>query len=81
VAAIMDLKKDPELISGSMTSALIVYSAVFMKYALAVSPVNYLLFGCHVVNESAQLGQAYRWLQYNHFGGKEALTEAAAKTV
>lgn len=66
----MDLQKDPELISGSMTSALIVYSAVFMRYALAVTPQNYLLFGCHVVNEAAQLGQGYRWLNYHYMGGK-----------
>lgn len=33
VAAMMDLKKDPELISGPMTGSLIVYSLVFMKYA------------------------------------------------
>jgi hypothetical protein len=75
VAAIYDLKKDPETISGSMTGALIVYSAVFMRYALAVSPKNYLLFGCHVVNEAAQLGQGYRWLNYWYLGGKKELTE------
>ena len=50
-----------------MTGALVVYSAVFMRYALAVSPKNYLLFGCHLVNEGAQLTQGYRyinWWQY-----------------
>jgi hypothetical protein len=31
---------------------------------LAVTPKNYLLFGCHVVNEGAQLTQGYRYLQY-----------------
>lgn len=47
-----------------MTSALIVYSGVFMRYAFAVSPVNYLLFGCHAVNFSAQNVQMYRYLNY-----------------
>lgn len=50
-----------------MTAALTVYSAVFMRYALAVTPANYLLFGCHFVNEAAQLTQGYRyinWWQY-----------------
>jgi hypothetical protein len=28
-----------------MTTALIVYSMVFMRYSMAVTPKNYLLFG------------------------------------
>ncbi|RDW73994.1 hypothetical protein BP5796_07436 [Coleophoma crateriformis] len=55
-----------------MTGALCIYSATFMRYALAVTPANYLLFGCHFVNEGAQLTQAYRWMQYNKMGGREA---------
>lgn len=47
-----------------MTAALTVYSAVFARYALAVSPQNYLLFGCHVINCSAQAVQGYRFLNY-----------------
>ncbi len=54
LAAVMDLKKDEELISGRMTGALMIYSTVFMKYAMAVTPKNYLLFGCHAVNWCAQ---------------------------
>jgi hypothetical protein len=54
-----------------MTAALTVYSMTFMRYALAVSPKNYLLFGCHVVNSGAQLTQGYRYLSYNYWGGKE----------
>ncbi|KAA8905754.1 hypothetical protein FN846DRAFT_734063 [Sphaerosporella brunnea] len=72
IAAVMDItQKDPEVISGKMTSALIVYSAVFMRYSMAVTPRNYLLFGCHFVNECAQLAQGYRWVQYWHYGGRE----------
>ncbi|WLF78313.1 pyruvate transporter mpc1 [Lodderomyces elongisporus] len=66
VAAIMDLKKDPDLISGPMTGSLILYSLVFMRYSMAVTPKNYLLFGCHLVNEIAQLGQGYRWVSYHY---------------
>lgn len=33
LAAVMDLKKEPDLISGPMTFSLIGYSAVFMRYA------------------------------------------------
>jgi hypothetical protein len=71
VAAVLDLKKDPELISGPMTGSLVVYSAVFMKYALSVTPWNPLLFACHVVNETAQLGQGMRYINYWYLGGRE----------
>ncbi|KAI8080177.1 mitochondrial pyruvate carrier [Gilbertella persicaria] len=65
IAAIADTQKDPSLISGNMTTALCLYSALFMRFALAVQPKNYLLFACHAVNEAAQLTQGYRYLQYN----------------
>ncbi|KAI5816774.1 mitochondrial pyruvate carrier [Pyronema omphalodes] len=73
VAAVLDIsRKEPDVISGKMTAALVVYSAVFMRYSLAVTPANYLLFGCHFVNECAQLAQGYRYIQYWHNGGREA---------
>ncbi|KAG2187943.1 hypothetical protein INT44_000693 [Umbelopsis vinacea] len=75
IAAISDWKKDPQYISGNMTAALCVYSALFMRFALAVRPVNYLLFGCHATNEVAQLVQGYRFIQYNHLGKKEEKIE------
>lgn len=62
-----------------MTGALCIYSATFMRYSLAVSPANYLLFACHFINEGAQLTQGYRYLQYNRWGGKEKELEAKAK--
>lgn len=61
-----------------MTGALCIYSATFMRYALAVSPRNYLLFMCHFVNGGAQATQMYRYLNYNHWGGKEQMEAAAA---
>lgn len=51
-------------ISGKMTGALTVYSAVFARYALAVTPKNYLLFACHAINFSAQATQGVRYLKY-----------------
>ncbi|CAN3359049.1 mitochondrial pyruvate carrier 1 [Diutina catenulata] len=78
IAAVMDLKKDPELISGSMTGSLILYSLVFMRYSLAVTPKNYLLFGCHLVNETAQLGQGFRWMKYHYMDKESAPKEIAA---
>ncbi|KAF2178548.1 UPF0041-domain-containing protein [Zopfia rhizophila CBS 207.26] len=76
IAAVADMSKDPEIISGRMTAALSCYSAVFMRYALAVSPKNYLLFGCHFINCSSQLIQGYRYLQYWNFGGRDAALKA-----
>jgi hypothetical protein len=62
-----------------MTGALVLYSATFMRYALAVSPKNYLLFGCHLVNFGAQSTQAYRYINYWHLGGRDKSIEQAAK--
>ena len=42
-----------------------------MRYAFAVTPKNYLLFGCHVVNFSAQATQGYRYVNHWHLGGRE----------
>ncbi len=64
-------------ISGPMTLALTCYSAVFMRYALAVTPKNYLLFGCHIINFSAQLTQGYRYLNYWKYVGCSNCSAAA----
>ncbi|KAK3369527.1 hypothetical protein B0T24DRAFT_632759 [Lasiosphaeria ovina] len=73
VAAILDTQKSPELISGQMTGALTIYAFTFMRYSLAVTPRNYLLFACHFVNAGAQITQGYRYLDYHRWGGKEKL--------
>ena len=64
-----------------MTGALTLYSGTVMRYALAVTPANYLLFGCHAINFSSQLVQGYRYINYFHFGGKEAALSERAKAV
>lgn len=64
-------------ISGQMTGALTIYAFVFMRYALAVTPRNYLLFGCHFVNAGAQLTQGYRYLDWHYWGGKDKAVEKA----
>ncbi|CAG8515068.1 416_t:CDS:2 [Funneliformis caledonium] len=71
LAAIADSKKDPEIISPKMTTAMIIYSATFMRFAVMVKPSNSLLFACHFTNEIAQIFQGYRYIEYYHFGGKE----------
>lgn len=62
-----------------MTGALTLYSGTFMRYALAVTPANYLLFGCHAINFSSQLVQGYRYLNYWNFGGRDEALAAKAK--
>ncbi|XP_077569532.1 mitochondrial pyruvate carrier 1 isoform X1 [Stigmatopora nigra] len=65
IAALSDVKKSPEIISGRMTFALCCYSLVFMRFAYKVQPRNWLLFACHLTNESAQLVQGGRLIKYN----------------
>nr|XP_053639095.1 mitochondrial pyruvate carrier 1-like isoform X2 [Cherax quadricarinatus] len=57
LAAIADTRKPPEFISGKMTLALCLYSAMFMRFAIKVQPRNLLLFSCHFTNEIAQITQ------------------------
>ncbi|KIV77538.1 hypothetical protein PV11_09328 [Exophiala sideris] len=80
IAAVLDTQKDPEIISGTFTAALTVYSATFMRYALAVQPKNYLLFACHFVNFNAQLTQGYRFYDYWYRGGQDRWAKIRAET-
>lgn len=45
-------------------SALCCYSLLFMRFAYKVQPRNWLLFACHLTNESAQLIQGSRLIKY-----------------
>ncbi|KIJ21768.1 hypothetical protein PAXINDRAFT_159790 [Paxillus involutus ATCC 200175] len=71
LAALADLSKDEEVISGSMTTALASYSMVFMRFAWRVQPRNYLLFACHATNATAQSIQEARFVNYWYYGGRE----------
>ncbi|XP_078038142.1 mitochondrial pyruvate carrier [Augochlora pura] len=71
IAAIADIRRDPEFISGKMTFALCLYSAMFMRFALKVQPRNLLLFACHFVNEGAQLTQGARFIKHQFSSKKE----------
>ncbi|XP_043925409.1 mitochondrial pyruvate carrier 1 [Protopterus annectens] len=64
IAAMNDMKKSPEIISGRMTFALCLYSLLFMRFAYRVQPRNWLLFACHFSNETAQLIQGGRLIKY-----------------
>lgn len=47
-----------------LLSALCCYSLLFMRFAYKVQPRNWLLFACHLTNESAQLIQGGRLIKY-----------------
>jgi len=79
IAAVMDTQKDPEIISGRFTLALSLYSATFMRYSMAVTPKNYLLFACHFVNFGAQATQGARFYSYWYQGGREKSLASQAK--
>ncbi|XP_077487251.1 mitochondrial pyruvate carrier [Amblyomma americanum] len=66
LAALADIKKDPSIISGKMTTALCIYSLLFMRFALKVQPRNMLLFACHFTNEAAQITQGCRLIKYEY---------------
>ncbi|XP_018056201.1 PREDICTED: mitochondrial pyruvate carrier 1-like isoform X3 [Atta colombica] len=71
IAAIADIQRDPKYISGKMTFALCLYSAMFMRFAIKVQPRNMLLFACHFVNEGAQITQGCRFIKYHYLSKKE----------
>ncbi|KAI5451370.1 hypothetical protein NCC49_001679 [Naganishia albida] len=79
IAAIADIQKDPEMISGVMSPTLAAYSAVFMRFAWRVQPRNYLLFACHATNAAAQLVQCGRFTNYWYMGGREKAHPVAAR--
>ncbi|KAL9591083.1 MAG: hypothetical protein Q9203_000082 [Teloschistes exilis] len=79
VAAIADMQKDPEMISGRMTAALTIYSATFMRYSMAVTPKNYLLLACHTINLASQSTQGIRFLKYWNYGGREEALKLQAQ--
>ncbi|CAO1631898.1 unnamed protein product [Sympodiomycopsis kandeliae] len=79
LAAIADLKKDEEVISGTMTGALAAYSLVFSRFAWRVTPRNYLLLACHATNASAQIVQGGRFINYFYMGGKDKRIQEKAQ--
>lgn len=74
MAAFRDMKASPDLISGRMTTALILYSTAFMRFAYRVQPRNLLLMACHFTNVVAQSVQAGRYINYHYGGGAHQTT-------
>uniref|UniRef100_T1JH35 Mitochondrial pyruvate carrier n=1 Tax=Strigamia maritima TaxID=126957 RepID=T1JH35_STRMM len=72
--------KDASMVSGNMTCALCVYSALFMRFALKVQPRNMLLFACHFANECAQLVQGFRFINYHYISPTETTANKKVAT-
>ncbi|XP_048192417.1 mitochondrial pyruvate carrier 1-like protein [Perognathus longimembris pacificus] len=82
LAAIKDTKAPPDIISGRMTTALILYSTAFMRFAYRVQPRNYLLMACHATNVVAQSVQATRYVRFRYglgSGASGAATSPSSK--
>jgi len=56
--------KGPEIINERMSMTQVVYSGLFMRFAWAVQPRNYILLSCHAANVLAQSNQVRRWGGY-----------------
>ncbi|CAI2384857.1 unnamed protein product [Moneuplotes crassus] len=64
LAGILDSNKPPEKISPNMTTVLLCYSLMFMRFAWKVQPRNYLLFSCHICNTIAQSALLMKVIKY-----------------
>lgn len=56
--------KGPEIINERMSATQVVYSGLFVRFAMAVQPTNYILAACHTANVTAQCNQLRRWGAY-----------------
>ncbi|XP_039011575.1 mitochondrial pyruvate carrier 1-like [Hibiscus syriacus] len=75
IAAFVDTKKPPYMISGHMTAVMSGYSALFMRFAWMVQPRNIHLLVCHASNETVQLYQLSRWINAQQKSQKNYETE------
>lgn len=58
------LLKGPEIINERMCATQVVYSGLFVRFAWAVQPRNYILASCHTANVLAQGNQLRRWAEH-----------------
>ncbi len=73
VQGLYEWNRAPEKISRNMQLILSLYSALFMRFALRVSPVNYFLFCVHMTNFALQMNLLIKRLRYEHQHKGEAL--------
>lgn len=61
------------------STAMCVYSLLFMRFAWMIQPRNYLLLACHASNEVVQLNQMRRYWEYRSTLGESAAAEKKAE--
>jgi len=64
-------QNDPKTIDPRMTGVLCIYSFLFMRWAIAITPPNWPLLACHVCNEATQLTQLGRYTNAHFAEQKE----------
>jgi Mitochondrial pyruvate carriers len=70
------INQGPEVISLSLTPVLIIYSAMFSRWAMIINPRNSFLAACHVTNVIAQGNQLRRALEFKLQNGQEQEVQA-----
>jgi len=61
ITHMMSTKDPATTIDPIMTTSLAVYSLLFMRWSIAISPANYPLLMCHIANEIVQATQLVRY--------------------
>ena len=54
----------PETISPAINAVMWFYSSVYIRWSLAVTPPNYPLLACHLVNITAQAFTTGRYIKF-----------------
>uniref|UniRef100_A0A7S1LR84 Mitochondrial pyruvate carrier n=1 Tax=Alexandrium catenella TaxID=2925 RepID=A0A7S1LR84_ALECA len=72
--------KGPEIINERMAATQVLYSGLFVRFAWAVQPRNYILASCHTANVLAQSNQLRRWVSHK-MESDPANAPAAIQTV
>ncbi len=55
------VSQDANNINPVMTATLLVYSTIFWRWAIAISPPNWLLMACHTANATVQASTLGKW--------------------
>lgn len=66
VQGLYEWRRPPEKISRNMQIVLTSYSAIFMRFALRVRPINYFLFCVHLTNCTLQFNLLVKRLRYEY---------------
>eukprot|EP01013_Petalomonas_cantuscygni_P020641 TRINITY_DN39234_c0_g1_i1.p2 TRINITY_DN39234_c0_g1~~TRINITY_DN39234_c0_g1_i1.p2 ORF type:complete len:108 (-),score=19.69 TRINITY_DN39234_c0_g1_i1:169-492(-) len=72
---------DPQKINYWMTTALTVYSMIFLRWSIAIIPQNWPLFACHATNIAIQATQTCRGVAHQVLMDRSPAVTAPAAPV